>query len=364
MVRDPPRDCVALLRDARCTAQKFPREDLAAIAAQPDSPLGAVARVVQHMMLVQDAPDHTRLRGLVNKAFTPRVVAGLAPRVQALVDGALDDAREAKRLDVIADLAVPLPIAVISDLLGVPEEQRPSVKRWSAALVTFLDGTIRDGGLADAAAACDEMRVAMGALFEARRSAPQDDLVSALVGAREAGDRLSDDELLATVVLILAAGHETTTNLIGNGLHALLRHPDQLALLRDRPELIRSAVEELLRFDPPVQLTARRATEDFDLRGRRVRAGDELNLFFAAANRDPAVFEAPDRLDVTRADNRHLSFGFGAHFCLGAALARLEGQIALQTVVQRLPGLALESPDTFYRPGIVLRGLTRLDVRF
>ena len=359
------RDCVAMLRDPGFSAERFPTTLLQAVAADPQAPFSIVARTVLGMMLVKDGDDHARLRGLVNKAFTPRVVAELRPRVQALADELLDAAERRGELDAIEDLGMPLPMMIIAELLGVPQEDRALLKRWSAALVTFLDGTIRDKGLADSSRACAEMRVYMDRLFAERRARPQDDLISRLIAAREVDDRLSDDELFGTVVLVLSAGHETTTNLIGNGLYTLLRHPDQLAKLRARPELAASAVEELLRFEPPVVMTSRlpagrkpRVYEGFEIAGE-----DEIALMFAAANRDPAVFPAPDRLDIARGDNRHLAFGFGAHFCLGAALARLEGQIALSSAASRFPGMKLVDEAPLWKPGIVLRGLQSLLIR-
>jgi hypothetical protein len=315
------------------------------------------------MMLVKDDPDHGRLRGLVNKAFTPRVVSELRPRVQAITDELLDTAEKRGELDAIADLGMPLPIIVIAELLGVPLEERANLKRWSDKLVTFLDGTIREKGLTDAAQACVEMRAYMDRVFAERRASPRDDLISRLIAAREVEDRLSDDELFGTVVLILAAGHETTTNLIGNGLYTLLRHPEELARLRARPQGIGSAVEELLRFQGPVALTSRNPIRNYELDGHTIAKDDELSLVLAAANRDPAVFADPDRLDLSRGENRHLSFGFGAHFCLGASLARLEGQIALGSIVARFPGMKLATENAQWKPGIVLRGLVSLPIR-
>ena len=358
-------DCVALLRDPSWSASKFPPAMLQTIAADPHAPFSVVARTVLSMMLLKDGADHARLRTLVSKAFTPRVIAELRPRVQAIADELLDAAARRGELDAIADLGMPLPIIVIAELLGVPLEARVDLKRWSDALVTFLDGSIREKGLVGAANACVEMRTYMDRLFAERRARPREDLISRLLAAREIDDRLSEDELFASVVLMLAAGHETTTNLIGNGLYTLLRHPGELAKLRARPQSIGSAVEELLRFEPPVTATTRlpmtRAPRAW--LGREIGPGDEVVLMLAAANRDPEVFAEPDRLDLARGDNRHLSFGFGAHFCLGAALARLEGQIALGSAVQRFPSMKLVGETPRWRPGLVLRGFTALPIR-
>ncbi|HKC51985.1 MAG TPA: cytochrome P450, partial [Myxococcota bacterium] len=359
------RDCVALLRDPSWSASKFPPAALEAIAADPHAPFSVVARTALGMMLLKDGGDHARLRTLVNKAFTPRVIAELRPRVQAIADELLDAAAQLGGFDAIADLGMPLPITVIAELLGVPLESRADLKRWSDGLATFLDGTIRERGLFAAATACIEMRAYMEPLFAERRARPRDDLISRLLEAHEVDDRLSEDELFATVVLVLGAGHETTTNLIGNGLYTLLRHSDELAKLRARPELIPTAVEELLRFEPPVTMTSRVPMERAPrtLLGREILPGQEVAVMLAAANRDPEVFPAPDRLDLARSDNRHLAFGFGAHFCLGAALARLEGQIALGSAVARFPGMKLADETPRWRPGIVLRGFLALRVR-
>jgi cytochrome P450 len=262
---------------------------------------------------------------------------------------------------VIADLGMPLPIIVIAEPLGVPLEDRAQLKRWSDKLVTFLDGTIREGDRRRRERVRRDARD-MDRPSRAAR-APREDLISRLLAAREVEDRLSDDELFGTVVLILVAGHETTTNLIGNGLYTLLRHPAELARLRARPELIATAVEELLRFEGPVALTSRIPTEDIELAGVAIPKDDEVSLGLAAANRDPEVFPEPLRVDLGRSENRHLAFGFGAHFCLGAALARLEGQIALGSAVARFPAMKLASDEIEWKPGIVLRGLTSLQVR-
>jgi cytochrome P450 len=357
-------DCVTVLRDPRCSAEKFPQPALEEIAATPESPLAQMARAVMGMMLVKDPPDHTRLRTLVNKAFTPRRVESLRVRLQGVVDDLLDAVRDRGKMDVIADLAAPLPLIAIAELLGLPAEDRAQLKLWSDRFVTFIDGTIRDAGLAEAAQATGELRAYLSDIVALRRDDPRDDLISALISAHEAEDRLTEDELYATITLLLAAGHETTTNLIGNGLLALLQHPDQLRRLRSEPGTIRPAVEELLRYDSPVQVTSRVPTENIVIGEKTIPAGHEINTSLGASNRDPEVFPDPDRLDITRNDPRHLSFGFGTHFCLGAALARLEGQLAIRSVAERMPGLRLDTDKFDWRPGIVLRGLRALPVSF
>jgi hypothetical protein len=357
-------DVVSVLRDPRMSAEKFPEKLLAAAMAGPDPAFAALGRVVSSVMLVKDAPAHTRLRGLVSRVFTPRVVEGLRPRIERLVDELLDAAQARGRFELIHDLAAPLPIVVIAELLGVPAADRERFKRWSDDFVPFIDGSIRDQGLAEAARAAEALCDYFEDFIAERRRAPKDDLMSALVAAEAQGDVLTRDELIATAILLLAAGHETTTNLIGNGTLALLRHRDAFERLRREPSLTKSAVEELLRFDAPVQLTSRIPKEDVEIGGRRIPAGFEVNVVLAAANRDPAQFPEPDRLDLSRSDNRHVSFGFGAHFCLGAPLARLEAQVAFERLATRFPRLEQDTDALAWKPGVVLRGLKGLPLRF
>jgi cytochrome P450 len=317
-------------------------------------------------MLLMDPPDHTRLRSLVHKAFTPRIIAQLRPTIQQLTDDLLDQmqAQAGKPVDLIAGLAYPLPVAVICALLGVPQADHHQFHGWSDAIARSLDLT-EETAVYDAAA---ESAVALTGYLEdllaERRARPQDDLFSALVAVEEEGERLSTAELFATCALLLIAGHETTVNLIGNGTLALLRHPDQWQRLRAEPGLAESAVEELLRYDSPVQLTSRMACEEFEYKGSTFRRGQGVAFLLGAANHDPARFAEPARLDLARADNRHLAFGSGIHYCLGAPLARLEGEIAFSTLARRLPNLALTTEQVTYRDNYVLRGLTALPVTF
>ena len=312
-------------------------------------------------MLAQDPPDHTRLRTLVSKAFTPRVVERLRPKIEVLVDAALAGAARRGGLELIDDLAYPLPVSVIADMLGVPRHDWQRFRDWSRVLVSNLDPmTMRDPDrIAALLAARDALNDYLRGVVAERRREPRDDLISALIAVREQGEVLSEPELIVMTNLLLVAGHETTVNLIGNGVLALLRHPEQLALLRERPELIESAVEELLRWDSPVQLTSRVALEDFDLAGRRIRRSELLLTLLGAANRDPEQFPDPDRLDLARSPNQHLSFGRGIHFCLGAPLARLEGQIAIRELVTRHPRLRLAG-EPVRSETVTLRGLRRL----
>ncbi len=346
-------DVTAVLRDERFSARK----QLMSIVES-----SVAVRPLTSSMLVVDPPDHTRMRMLVTKAFTPRVIEGLRPRIQELVDAVLDGVAADGEMDVIRDLAYPLPVTVIAELLGVPAEDRERFKQWSDDVAVLADGTLVLAGLAQAEQSMVALETYLTAVFAERRARPQGDLISALVAAREQEQVLTEAELFATCVLLLVAGNETTTNLIGNGMLALLRNRDQLALLGREPGLIRPAIEELLRYDSPVQLTSRTPMVDVEIGGKLIRAGQEVDLVLGAANRDPAAFVEPDRLDITRADNRHVSFGLGIHFCLGAPLARLEGQIAIQTLVHRFPGVRLATDVTGWRPGLVLHGLKSLPV--
>jgi cytochrome P450 len=354
-------DCVMVLRD-----QRFGREGFEGFLEQVYGAASEEDRTPKSM-LFRDPPDHTRLRALVNRAFTPRVVEGLRPRIGQIVEKLLDRVQDARAMEVIADLAYPMPVAVISEMLGVPEGDRDSIKQWSADIARSLDaiGLPFDGDLIERGRTA---RRALGEYFRGlipeRRKHPRADLLSLLIAAEEEGDKLSEAELLATCVLLYIAGHETTVNLIGNGLLALLRHPGELRRLCDDPGLIPSAVEELLRYDGPVQRTSRIAHADVEIGGRKIAKGAMVVVLIGAANRDPAQFSDPDRLDVARADNRHIAFGFGIHFCLGAPLARLEAQIALGTLLRRAPGLALATANPEWRESQVLRGLTALPVTF
>jgi cytochrome P450 len=312
-------------------------------------------------LLVMDPPDHTRVRGLVSKAFTPRRVAALGLRIRKLVGELLDAALASGRFDVIKDLAEPLPAIVIAELLGVPPEDHRQFRVWSTALIETIP-QVPLGGAADLDAKVDViLRYLRGAIAD-RRRAPGEDLISGMIEAQEERDALTDQELLATSFLLLLAGHETTTNLIGNGTLALLRHPGELERLRAEPALLANAIEEFLRYDSPVQATVRVALEEIEFGGQRVAPGALVICGIGAANRDPAVHPEPDRLDVARAEIRHLSFGLGTHFCLGAALARLEGEIAFEALLARCPGMRLATDALEHRPNFVLRGLRSLPV--
>jgi cytochrome P450 len=354
-------DVVMILRDPR-----FGREGMAELL---EARLGAApARPANTRdMLFRDPPDHTRLRALVSRAFTPRVAEAMRPHIQEIVDGLLDRVEGARGMDVIEDLAYPLPVTVICEMLGVPTADRDVFKQWSADIARSLDAAILPAGsevITRGQEAGEALREYFRSLIAVRRKRPQPDLLSALIAAEEQGDKLSEPELVATCALLLIAGHETTVNLIGNGLFALLRHPDQLQALADDPALIQTGVEELLRFDGPVQRTGRMTMADVEIDGRQIPKGSIVAAVIGAANRDPAHFPDPDRLDVARQENRHIAFGFGIHFCLGAPLARIEGQVAIGTLLRRMPALKLVSDTPEWRESSVLRGLKTLPVAF
>jgi cytochrome P450 len=349
----------ALLRDPRFSTNP------AKLTAGPDpAAMGPIRQVGSSLMMFLDPPDHTRLRSLVSQAFTPRMVESLRPRIQLLVDDLLDAVVETGEMDVLADLAYPLPTVVICELLGVPPEDREKFKGWSADASRMLDGYLDQAAMDKGMVAGMYLFQYFTDLVEERRRHPREDLLSALLAAETAGDTLSHAELLSTATLLFVAGFETTMNLVGNGTLALLRHPDQLTRLRDDPSLIRTGVEELLRYDGPVHVTARIATSDVEIGGETIHAGEQAVAILGAANRDPEQFPDPDRLDVARTPNRHLAFGGGPHFCLGASLARMEGQIAFDTLLRRLPDLELATEAPAYRDHYVIRGVTELRVRF
>ncbi len=312
-------------------------------------------------MLFSDPPDHTRLRGLVSKAFTPRTVEAMRPHILRLADDVLDTLGTGE-VDVMAALAFPLPVSVIGEMLGVPTADRAQFQRLVRASAAALEPYVSPELLTAANQATLEMEEYFRRLVAERRQAPGDDLLSQLIAAEDDGDQLSTQELLSTAILLFAAGFETTTNLIGNGLLALLRHPAQLDRLRRNAGLLPSAVEELLRYDSPVQVNGRIAGDDLDIAGHAFPAGATLLVLQGAANRDPRRFTEPDQLDVGRAEGASMSFGTGIHFCLGAALARVEGQVVFGRLLERYRSIELLDDDPPYRNSITLRGLAELPV--
>ncbi|HVX78863.1 MAG TPA: cytochrome P450 [Bradyrhizobium sp.] len=319
-----------------------------------------VFRSVRHWMLHQDPPDHTRLRGLVVKAFTARRVEDMRPRIQEVVDQTLDAIIPRGRMDLIEDFAFRLPVAIICDMLGIPDEHREMFyknARYGGRLLDPVPMTAAEIEQANAGNA--KMQAYFQQLFELRRRNPGDDLTTQLLHAEEDGSKLTNEELTANIILLFGAGHETTVNLIGNGLLALYRHPDQLALLKSNPALITNAIEEFLRYDASVQMTGRVAMEDVELAGKRVAKGESVLCLLGSANRDAEAYpDRPETLDITRPNVKPLSFGGGIHFCLGAQLARLEAEIAVSTLLRRIPELRLDNADDpQWRPTFVLRGL-------
>ena len=356
-------DAARVLKDARFAKD---RRNVVPPPAPPRVPfvslIRPLLRPLEFNLLDQDPPDHSRLRGLVHKAFSPRLVEQLRQRIESLTERLLDAVEGARRFDLVSAYALPIPSVVIADLLGVPASDRHRFHRWSSRMVAISSG--RDMLLALPSAMLFLRYARQLAAY--RRRQPGDDLVSALVQAEEAGDRLSSDELVSMIVLLLIAGHETTVNLIACGTLALLEYPDQLERLRQAPALMGPAVEELLRYTSPVQVaTERYALDDVDVSGTIIPRGGLTLVLIGSANHDERVFSRPDELDLARSpgSNAHLAFGQGIHYCLGAPLARLEGQIAFSTLL-RLPRLRLAvSPEALrWKPGIFVRGLEELPI--
>ena len=332
--------------------------------AQGRDRLPGYSRYVSNNLLETEGSDHARVRRLVAAAFSARRVRELRARIQARVEALLGARRHDRHMDFVADLAAPLPVQVIADLLGWPESEVHRLRPWSARIVRLYekDCTAADEDSAERATA--EFAAMIASLAVQRRADPRDDLVSALVEVHDQGERLSTDELIATCMLLLNAGHEATANAAGNGLWALLRHPGQLERLRADPTLLPTAVEEMLRYDAPLQLFHRYVLEDMERGGVDLQRGERVGLLYGSANRDPWAFERADDFDIGRSPNRHLSFGAGTHFCLGAMLARLELELSFETLLARLPRLRLAGAPPTYRPGLVFRGLESLHVRW
>jgi pimeloyl-[acyl-carrier protein] synthase len=356
------RDCMTALRDPRFS------HDITRLTSVVEPPTLELAdsplyRLKAKMMVFRDPPDHTRLRTLVGKAFTMSAVERLRSQVQEMVDRLIDSHLDAGAMDVIADVAQPLPTRVIADMMGIPAEDSRQLHLWTRELAPLIDPVIGPEafeGVTSAGFAFVEYFVN---LIERRRNAQGDDLFSAMIAAEQQGDRLSTWELIVNAVMLFFAGHETTMNLIGNGLYTLLNHPDQAARLRAEPGLMPTAIDELLRYEGPVHLTLRVPLEDVEIEGRTIPKGDEVIVLLAAANRDPVRFVDPDQLDIGRVDNPHLAFSQGIHYCLGAPLGRMEASIALNALLQKLPRLELaEAPR--WHDTINIRGLQSLMVTF
>jgi cytochrome P450 len=361
-------DCLAMLRDKRASSdgRNIDATDFPAIRDREFIDGSGTGEMLAEMapFIFRDPPDHTRLRGLVQKAFTPRVVEGLRPRVEQICDDLLDDALERGTCDLVSDFAYPLPVQVIVEMLGVPAADHEQFRVWSNALARGLDPDflLPPEAVQQRLAGILSFVQYFASLIEERRAHPGDDLLTRLIQAEEQGDVLTQGELLSTCILLLVAGHETSVNLIAGGALALMEHPQQLARFRDDPAVVRSGVEEMLRYVGPVQLTGRVALEPIDVGGVTVGTGEFAMLLIGSANHDPDAFVDPEVFDVARTDNNHLGLGFGIHHCLGAALARLEAQVALAALTRRARVLEPVGDEFSYKENIVLRGLAALPV--
>ena len=349
-------DCSTFLRDPRLSARR---------TSTLIDEFAELARTFSLWMLFFDAPEHTRLRKLMNKGFSPAAIESLKPQIEKIVDRLLMPLRKNKRIDIIPQFAHPLPAYVIAEMLNVPESLHQQFVLWSNAIATLFGNPYRT--LNDLVAAQQAIHGLTNYFQEAvavRRTQKGNDLISLLMEIEEDGDVLTEEELYAQCVMLLFGGNETTRNLIGNGFYTLLRYLEQAAELREHPELIRTAVEELLRYESPVQYTGRMVLEDFEFCGVQARRGEEIIFMLGAANRDARQFKDPDRLDLKRANNPHLAFGAGAHFCIGNQLARLEGRVAILKILEELPQLRLVSAEPEWLPNFSFRGLKTLLVEF
>jgi pimeloyl-[acyl-carrier protein] synthase len=329
------------------------------------SGLNPIAKVMVKQMLFMDAPAHTRLRGLASAAFTPRRVEVLRGHIQEIADDLLDQVRTRGEMDIIADFAAPMPAIVTAEMMGVPTEDHSNLKKWSADFAEMLGNFQHNPDrIPRVLESTNNLTDYFQTAIDKMRQHPREGLIHSFMTAEIDGDRLTDEEIVANCIVTMVGGQETTTNLIGNGLLTLMRNPEQLAQLRDDPNLIPSAVEELLRYESPSQHTGRIAREDVQIGGREIRKGQAVMAIMAAANRDPERFPDPDRLVLDRSDNKHLAFGWSSHFCFGAPLARMEGQIAFETILRRLPNLNLVPGPLTWRNNSGLRGLMALPVTF
>lgn len=356
-------DVLTVLSDPRFSARRTPTPD--ELAELGLDALRPIAQVMVRQMLFMDPPAHGRIRGLASGAFTPRRIENLRAHIQDIVDSLLDAVRAHEWMDVISDLAVPLPAIVTEELLGVPTSDREQLKAWSADFATMLGNFQHNPDRAPRVRrSVEEMFSYFGAAVHEHKAIQRNDLISAFLGTEHEGDRLSDDEVIANTIMTMVGGQETTTSLIGNGLLTLLRHPDQLQQLRSDPSLIPSAIEEMLRFESPIQHTARMTAQDLELGGEQIRKRQAVISVLGAANRDPERFPDPDRFDIHRQDSRHVAFGWASHFCFGAPLARLEAQVAFETLLREMPDAKLKSEQITWQENLCYRGLTTLPIAF
>ncbi|HLO32975.1 MAG TPA: cytochrome P450, partial [Anaerolineales bacterium] len=358
-------DIVAVYHDSRFSRAQGLRSGFERLPQSERVIAEPVYHSFSKTMFYSDPPYHTRLRGLVNSAFTPTAIEQMRPYIQRTVDGLLDAVQTNGKMDVIHDFAYPLPILVISQMLGLPAEQRGQFKKWSDDLFAILGSVPHAPELMERAArSLTELSSYVKQLGATRRAQPKDDLLTALVDAVEDGEQLTQEELVANVIILLSAGHETTSNLLGNGLLALLQNPTQMQKLREQPYLIASAVEEMMRYDNPVQIAYRSAAKDVQLADKCIRKGQLVNSILAAGNRDPGHYSDPDRFDIARDEGRNLGFGLGIHFCLGAPLVRLEAQIAFTALLRRFPNIDLATEKLEWQEHPIFRGVKSLPVSF
>ena len=358
-------DCLAALRDYRRLSNRDRMTVLLSpLGADTSERFSLVRRHFCQGVIFSDPPDHSRLRTLVNKAFTPGTVEKMRPRIEQTVRELLDAMQDKGETDLIQDFAFPLPNTVRCEILGLPIEDTIQLKKWAEGIVALFGGGADPERIERGQQSLIAVRGYLSRLIAERRRKPGDDLLSTLIQAREQDDKLSEDELLSTCSTLFSASQETTTSVISSGMLALFRNPEQMRKLRENPDLIETTVEEILRFDGPLQRQLRAATEDFELRGEQIRKGQMVCPVLAAANRDPEQFPNPDQFDITRAENQHIAFGYGVHWCVGAPLARVEVQVAINALLRRLPGIELNT-DTLERPeDYTVRSLKSLPVRW
>ncbi|WP_414582084.1 cytochrome P450 [Scytonema sp. PCC 10023] len=359
-------DIKAVLRDPRFSHTDLPKriKDKNHYLDRQQGNFDALAQATNKWLFFLDPPDHTRLRKLLSKDFSPNMVKLMRPQIQEIVDELIDSLQDRGSMEIISDLAIPLPVLVVARILGASVDTHSQVKLWAKELSRVFEPLKSLETYVYLNKITQEFTEYLRDLIAEREKKPKEDLLSTLIAAREQGDRLSQDELLGICIMLLSAGEQATINLIGNGMLALLRHPDQMEKLKREPTIIESAVEELLRYDSPVQFISRKAIEDVEIGGKTIRAGQAVLLSLGAANRDPAQFSQPDRLDLCRSENPHLAFADGIHHCLGGPLARVQGQIAINTLVQRFPDLKLSTDTLEWVENIGFRSLKALPVTF